>query len=206
MDPRQARTRRELRSTIYRLAAEKPIAAVTMAEIAREAGVTRDTVYRHAPSPVDLLADFLGEEIDTITGSLDLPAQSGTELSVFDDSERALLEHVLTRAAIYRGAMSPRLASTLRDLLVDRIEHGLAAHLARHPHIAPLPEPGVAEDTHRRLLVAYAATGTVGAIEEWLREVDARLDPRSEEGRAAVAAAARTVIAASPSWWLGRAG
>ena len=44
------------------------------------------------------------------------------------------------------------------------------------------------------MLVAYAGAGTVAAIEEWLRTGE--LDD--------IDAAARTVIAASPAWWLGR--
>ena len=66
MDPRQLRTRRRLRETIYTLAAAKPIDEATMTEVARGAGVTRDTVYRHGASPVALLADFLGEELRAV--------------------------------------------------------------------------------------------------------------------------------------------
>ncbi|MGK9147680.1 TetR/AcrR family transcriptional regulator [Plantibacter flavus] len=195
MDPRQARTRRSLRDAIYVLAAEKPIEQVTVAEVARAASITRDTFYRHAPTPVHLLADFLGEELDEfLAAHADLPDRSDTELSVFDESERDLLQHVAGHATIYRNAMSPRLVGPLRDALINRIENALTHHLTRHPHIAPMREAGISPERHARMLVAYAGTGTVGAIEEWLLSGD--LDD--------IDAAARTIIAASPGWWLGR--
>lgn len=193
MDPRQARTRRALREAIYTLAAEKPIEQVTVAEVSRVASITRDTFYRHAATPVHLLADFLGEELGGFLEA-DLPDQSGSELSVFDESERQLLRHVAGHATIYRNAMNPRLVGPLRDALINRIEAALAHHLSRHPHIAPAREDGIPPERHVRMLVAYAGTGTVGAIEEWLTTGD--LDD--------IDAAARTIIAASPTWWLGR--
>jgi AcrR family transcriptional regulator len=196
MDPRQARTRSALRDAIHTLAAAKRIDQVTVAEVSRVAGITRDTFYRHAATPVHLLADVLGEELDeTLRAHTDLPARSDSMLSVFDDSERDLLRHVAEHATIYRNSMHPRLIGPLRDALTERIEQALAHHLDRHPHIAPPREDGIAPERHVRMLVAYAGAGTVAAIEEWLRSGD--LDD--------IDAAARTVIAASPAWWLGRA-
>ncbi|WP_424466852.1 TetR/AcrR family transcriptional regulator [Pseudoclavibacter helvolus] len=196
MDPRQARTRSALQDAIYQLAASQPIADVSVAQVARQAGITRDTFYRYAPTPEHLLSTFLGEEIDALMAPIrSLPASSGTELSVFDEPERELLRHIAARAQIYRSAMAPRLTGPVRDTLVDRIETGLLTHLERHPEIAPAPQPGIDRERHYRLLVAYAGGGTVSAIEEWLRSGD--LDD--------VDAAARTIIAASPDWWLGRA-
>jgi AcrR family transcriptional regulator len=195
MDPRQARTRRALRDAIHTLATERRIDQVTVADVARAAGITRDTFYRHAPTPVHLLADVLGEELDdTLRAHADLPAESGSELSVFDESERELLRHVAEHATIYRNAMQPRLVGPLRDALTARIEAALSHHLDRHPQIAPPREEGIDPERHARMLVAYAGAGTVAAIEEWLRTGE--LDD--------IDAAARTVIAASPAWWLGR--
>ncbi|MBK0417727.1 helix-turn-helix transcriptional regulator [Leucobacter sp. CSA1] len=211
MDPRQLRTRNKLRQTLHRLAAAKPISRVTVAEIARDAGVTRDTVYRHGSDPVQLLADFLGEELRALgAGAEPLPAIAPPGRTVFDDGERELLEHITRHAAIYRNALCPRLIGPVRDILIDRLSEGLRAHLDAHPEIAPAaaippetapaataPPPGggsLDDETRTRMLVAYAAAGTVAAIEEWLRAGD--LD--------APEAAASAVIAASPEWWLGR--
>lgn len=195
MDPRQLRTRNTLRATVYEIAATKPIGSVSVAEIARAAGVTRDTVYRHAADPVQLLAGFLDEEMaEFVLHSAELPATAPKGRTVFDDGERELLAHIVAHAEVYRHAMSPRLIGPLRDVLIDRIGEGLRGHLDRHPEIAPRPADGTDPELHARMLIAYAAAGTVAAIETWLEHGDLD-DPDS---------AARTVLAASPEWWLGR--
>ena len=195
MDVRQARTRSKLRNAIYAIAAEKHVNKISVAEVARAAEITRDTFYRHGTNPVELLASFLREDLDDLGRSIgELPATSGTKLSVFDEPERRLLSHIAERSEIYSNALSPRLAGELRDMLSDYIEQGLILHLERHPQIAPLLPGGLPPEEQRRMLVAYAGAGTVGAIEAWLRG----------ENRGSVEEAARTVIAASPEWWLGR--
>lgn len=195
MDPRQLRTRHRLRETMYRLAAGKPIDQITVAEVAREAGVTRDTVYRHGADPVRLLAGFLGEELQELIArsTTGLPASVARGGTVFDDAERELLAHIVQHAEIYRNALGSRLIGPVRDVLIDSIAGGLHEHLAAHPQIAPSADARIPADLHAKMLVAYASAGTVAAIEEWLRTGDL-----SEAD-----AAARTVLAASPSWWLG---
>jgi len=192
MDPRQARTIEALRSAILELASVKPIDEVSVAEVARVASVTRETFYRHHTSPVDLLAAVLGEELDAlVAANAALPATTGGPESVFEQPERALLQHVSAHAGIYRNALTPHLTSRLRDVLTESIQRQLLEHLQRHPHIAP--RSGYPDDRARRMFASYAASGTVGAIETWLATGD--LDD--------IDAAAQTILAASPQWWLG---
>lgn len=53
---------------MLQLAAEQSPQSLSVAAVCRVAGVTRDTFYRHAGSPVDLLASALGEEIAEVVG------------------------------------------------------------------------------------------------------------------------------------------
>ena len=57
MDARARRSRESLRRAVIALSGRMPIATVTASAICLEAGVTRDTFYRHAANPEDLLAD-----------------------------------------------------------------------------------------------------------------------------------------------------
>jgi len=159
-----------------------PVADVTVAAICRTAGITRDTFYRHAESPVHLLAEALAAEIDLAMEILPQAAGIG-------EGERALLEHVRRRAAVYRGAMHPLLAAPVRSTLEDSIRSGLLLWAALHPHIVPAAFAG--DPSAMRIAVAYAAAGTVGAIEEWLRSEDDDIER-----------AVRLILAASPEWWL----
>lgn len=192
MDPRQARTWSRLVDVVHEAASEAPIDSVSVAELSRRAGITRDTFYRHAAGPADLLARVLRDELDTVLSEFRQRAEAeGGGLTVFDVAERALLRHMLEHRAIYRGAMTPRLTPALRDMLVDSIERSLVGLLDRHPEIAPAGPDGLDVDKRHRMFAAYAASGTIGAIEVWLADDD----PADAD------AAARAILAASPTWW-----
>lgn len=182
MDARARRSQEKLRSAVISLATDTPISEITASAICREAGVTRDTFYRHANSPVDLLADALSAEIDEVMTVLPRAEAIG-------DGERALLDHVQRRAAVYRGAMHPLLAAPVRGNLEQSIRGGLELWARLHPHI--VPAVFVDDEAAMRMAIAYAASGTVGAIEEWLRGSDTEIERAVE-----------VILAASPEWWL----
>lgn len=182
MDARARRSREHLRDAVLDLAGRMPIADVTASAICTAAGVTRDTFYRHAESPVDLLADALSSEIAEAMEIL-------PRTDAIGDGERALLEHVLRRADVYRGAMHPLLAAPVRSNLERSIRSGLELWVHLHPDIVP---PNFRDDPAAMAIAfAYAAAGTVGSIEEWLRSGDDDIDR-----------AVRLILAASPEWWL----
>jgi AcrR family transcriptional regulator len=182
MDARAQRSRDSLRAAVLKLAAHSPIADATASAICLEAGVTRDTFYRHADSPLDLLGDALGAEIAELMDAL-------ADHAAIGDAERALLEHVQSRAAVYRGAMHPLLAAPVRGNLERSIRAGLETWATLHPHI--VPATFVDDELAMRMATAYAAAGTVGAIEQWLRSGSDDIDRAVE-----------VILAASPEWWL----
>ncbi|MCU1405837.1 MAG: hypothetical protein JWQ43_2140 [Glaciihabitans sp.] len=189
MDPRFRRSREALRTTIYELASAQSITEISVAELCRAAGVTRDTFYRHATSPMNLLSDLLREDIESITGEFQLHNPDAKPNRGFAVSERALLGHVAAHAAVYRAAMQPHLIAPLRDNLDNTIRAVLIEHLTRYPSVRPA---GVAADDEQatRLLASYASSGTVGAIEAWLLNGDLDI----ERG-------VQLILAASPEFW-----
>ncbi|MBN7794520.1 hypothetical protein JF531_12745 [Microbacterium esteraromaticum] len=180
MDARVRRSRDALRAAVLEAAAVTPIAQLTVSQICQSAGVTRDTFYRHAAAPAELLADALEAELEPILA--DMPATR-----VLDESERALLTHIQQRAAVYRGAMQPLLAAPIRFALDAALRRGLRLWLQLHPDI--VPDAIAADPAALRIAIAYSAAGTVGAIEEWLPDGG---DPDR---------AAEMILAASPQWW-----
>lgn len=174
---------------MYRLAEQRPITEVTVTQLCREAGVTRDTFYRHAGSPLELLSDVLREELEAIARAHSelgggFRADAGMRGGV-----RALLEHVAGHRGVYRNAARPHLLAPLRDVLAGVVRESLQAHGRAHPEILP---PEAESDDDVRLLAAYAATGTVGALEVWLG-----VEPLDvERGE-------RLIVAGSPAFWHG---
>ncbi|WP_120262747.1 TetR/AcrR family transcriptional regulator [Microbacterium sp. AG238] len=181
MDPRSMRSREALRRAALDLAAVRPLTDLSVSEICRTAGVTRDTFYRHADAPVSLVADALSVELADVLSDVG-------ELDSLSTAEGLLLQHVKQRADVYRGALHPSLAAPIRAVLERVIAAGLEEWLARHPEIEP---PAIDDLPSREIAVAYAAGGTVAAIEAWLRS-----------GADDVAWATRAILAASPEWWL----
>lgn len=195
MSSRQTRTHDRLRTAIYQLAAERPLDEITVADVSRLAGISRDTFYRWTPSPVDCLARMLGEELDVIVAAnADLPVMSGTTDSVFETGVRDLLEFIARHKRIYCNAMHPRMHAVLRDGLTARIEANLTQRLSSHPEIAPDVNGGRPDQLAKQMFVSYAAAGAVGAIETWLTA-------RYLED---ITVVERILFASAANWWLGR--
>lgn len=57
LDPRVARTRADILDTALELLVERGVQAVTQAQVARQAGYARATVYKHWPSRQDLVRE-----------------------------------------------------------------------------------------------------------------------------------------------------
>ncbi|WP_030609633.1 TetR/AcrR family transcriptional regulator [Streptomyces fulvoviolaceus] len=180
------------------LASERPIGEVSVADVARRAGVTRTTVYNHAPTPVELLCLFLGEEIDEITNAFIETVEGTVEPDIraaVSESARGLFRHVARHSRIYEQAQTTRFDPVIGDVLGQHFEVGLRAHVTSHPEIIPgyaelADDPAalaLATDIH----VAFSAQGAVGAVGAWLR----RPPPRDIE------AGAVAIMHSTPEWW-----
>ncbi|KQQ08493.1 hypothetical protein ASF46_14435 [Rathayibacter sp. Leaf296] len=153
---------------MVQLARQKRADQITVSELCRAAGITRDTFYRYADSPIRLLAGVLHHDLEAyaaVTRHLPEAPPGGT---VMDAPTRAWLEHVCRFEAVYRRALQPHLPMEMREVLLTRIQTFMLAHAASHPEIRPLVDGRVMDDRAIRLASAYAASGAVGAIEAWL--------------------------------------
>ena len=63
IDPRVARTRRDVLAAAREVLLEDGWARVTLARVAERSGYARTTLYRHWPQRLDLLRDLIGEEV-----------------------------------------------------------------------------------------------------------------------------------------------
>lgn len=191
-DPRHVRSALALREAVFAVARTAPIETATVAQVAREAGISRATFYNHADSPRQLLVRHLTLELDVVrSGFLD-GAERMPLRDAWAESEDHLLEHVQRHDVIYRIdllADEPGSGRVLGRMLADHIE-GSLEEFARLDDTAE----GESGTLPRRMAAAFVAHGSVGAIARWL-ESPAPRDP----------AVARTALMSSiPEWWLGR--
>lgn len=190
---RRTRTKGSLARAALDLATAEPLGDITVTALAERAGITRETFYRYAASVADAVADALGEELTRLLEQApEIPVVSATGDSVFRRPTDDLVEHLTARQAVYRNAMRPRLHPRLRELLMEHLSRGLAAHLDAHPEIAPDIRGARPTAFDRAGMVAYAAAGTIGVLEEWL-STEAE-DPRRLTD---------VILAAAPEWWQG---
>lgn len=78
-DPRYVRVRGQLNDAARQLALAKPADTITVAELARGAGISRTTFYQHGESPAqfiaDLVVDILQPYLDELTQAISQPSE-----------------------------------------------------------------------------------------------------------------------------------
>lgn len=178
VDPRQQRSRALLHDAVLRLAAERPVAELSMTAVAAAAGVHRSTVYEHAGSVDELLQAALGAELDDLRAGLPVAGAPPEEVArAVTAVTRGVLEHVARHAPIYRAG----LADGERD-------HGLRGMLGRHFRESgrilrevsgvdvALDVPGLEHGYVADAAARFIADGTVGVIAAWLERPELGVD------------------------------
>ncbi|MFJ7289605.1 TetR/AcrR family transcriptional regulator [Curtobacterium sp. NPDC098951] len=191
VDARILHTTAALREAILRLAADRPVSEITVADVTRAAGINRATFYSHAVSPGSLLADVLTPELDRIrqddADARRVAANRGADLDELAMITRrginAVVEHVVAHRDIYGKALPDPNDASLHRLLVEHFT------VSSEQHIRSL------DDEHRPELLddvaaGFVAQGFVGAIEAWLA------GPRRSRK-----ALVDTIVLSFPSWW-----
>lgn len=183
----------KLRTAALELAAERPIGQLSVTELCRAAGVTRDSFYRFAAGPEELLASAIAAEIDAPT-PVDL---TGLDLAQVGDvlfgGVRQFLGYVHRRSDVLRLAMAPQLSGPVRAVLVAQLEAGLRHYVRTHPEIVPALDGRALSDDERAMLIAQTANGSIGAIERWLAL-----------GMDDVDHGVRLIAMGSAGWWFGQ--
>jgi AcrR family transcriptional regulator len=192
MDPRAQRSRDRLTAAVLDLAGNGRLDDVSVSELAQLAGVTRDTFYRHTTSVTDLLASALTEKLEEFVRSYPTELPPLAELAeVLRRGELDLLQHIVDYSAVYRTAFGARNAAPVRRAVEGVIQAQIEIALRAYPALSPLGERD-ADDRAVHMVAAYAAAGTIAAVEVWLSSAD----PSD------VASAVRIISAGAPRWWL----
>src|SRR5690349_12462466 len=88
-DPRAVRTRQKLIAAFHAAVAESDPAAMSVAALARAAGINRTSFYSHFASPEDLAIDALSELFDVV-GEADILMRAEHSVPADEASRRAL--------------------------------------------------------------------------------------------------------------------
>lgn len=167
-DVRVRRTRARLREAVLRLASERPVEEISVADLVRAARINRTTFYKHADSPAAVLERALYEDLDRLravwladAATAGLPAEA-----VWNHASDALLDHLERYDALYTVGLTGHRSAVLYRLLADHFAASVQALFDRRP---AGPPPGHGPDAWRSAAYsAYTAHGEVGLVEAWL--------------------------------------
>ena len=154
IDKRSMRTRNDIARAIIRLGPKRGLDAVTVSELAREAGISRSTFYAHFPS----IEEYLAQSFATMIVGM---ASHGAR----DHSSPLLpvsliLAHVAGApdyvAAVSRSRYRPAMFSRGEQRLAGYLEHRLADRRT---------ELGKSE---RAATARFVSAGFVGMLRDWM--------------------------------------
>lgn len=184
VDARIRLTRKLLAAAVLDLAATTPVAGISVAALARQAGINRATFYDHYSSPGQLLAAALAGEFDAMRSEyLRLYGTAPTPAVALTAGLQGLLDHVEQHRAIYRRALG-----TSPDPEVSKLftESFAAACFGVLQHVSSPPLP----IARAKIIAAFAATGVIAGIGAWLEDSELTRDELVE-----------TLSASFPKWW-----
>ncbi|XVU27585.1 TetR/AcrR family transcriptional regulator [Actinoplanes sp. CA-054009] len=176
VDVRVQRTRTRLREAVVRLAADRPVEDVPVADLVRAARVNRTTFYQHATSPAAVLSELLYEDLDAMRADLiaGFAEAALPPRAIWERSAAAMADHLTRFDALYTAGLVGHRSATLYRLLVDHFATTATTFLEQNPTLLP---PGAGTPSWRtRTHGAFLAHGTAGVVEAWLSQPPPR-DP-----------------------------
>ncbi|WP_095982325.1 TetR/AcrR family transcriptional regulator [Melittangium boletus] len=118
-------TWRRLRDSFLEVMAEEGYAALSLASVARRAGIARNTIYNYAPTKDALLVAVVKAEVEPFV------AQVVQEAAGVDDPEERLALVVRRDLAAFApGARSLPVINSLKDVLPEEVSASIAACFA----------------------------------------------------------------------------
>lgn len=165
-DARVVRTRRALQQALLSLAEEHDFADISATQIARHAGVNRNTLYLHYRDKDDLLMQTLDDLFDDLTERSRASVETQTPLSPYEPPQHWIefMRALEQRRTLFRRLLSESgsfaLASRLRAFHVEYFQRAWdGGNLAATPG-SPTPD----------FRANFSANSSIGMVRWWLEQ------------------------------------
>ncbi len=165
VDPRFQRSHDALATVMLNLARHRPAERITVNELAREAGVSRQTFYRHASSTEEFLAELLLEDLRPLGDRLVLEATNPANhlADLWRGFYLAALEQVRRRDHIYRMIVIER--SSVFEALLSFFEDSAARFIER---VSSIPPRATLDPVWVQLATLQQAGNIAAVIRTWV--------------------------------------
>ena len=164
---RRTKTEQRIREALARLLREKGMDALTVSDVAREAGINRGTFYAHYTDKFDLMEKQIQSVIDEIRDLLLAPGKERVDAHDLIPRENVLAALAYVKenrefvAAVTSDGTDARLQSQVKEALAQLIE----CRARSYPELT-LSYHGVPKDYGREMLLS----GVTSVIWLWLRK------------------------------------
>ena len=163
-DPRAVRTREKLVAAFHEAVRDREPGAMSVAALARSAGVNRTSFYEHFASPEDLAIHALSELFDVVTNA-DIALRSEHIVSGTEASRRALRQ-IVSFVGEQRAAYARLLGPGAAPQLVGVVAGAFAERTVQAQEVMDVRPP----EADPRITAQFLAGGVLSVIGAWLAD------------------------------------
>lgn len=169
-DARFVRVEQKLHSTAIALAALTPVEKLSVADVAKKAGVNRTTFYNHADSPAQLLQAALRNELDAMRAAFLETSESEIVnfRAVWTAAAHETATHVERFDPIYAHDFATANGGPISALLSQHIAESMRLLFDRRPDLLP-PHDDLDSAFLRTAYSASLGAGLTAVLREWRR-------------------------------------
>ncbi|MBF0677875.1 MAG: TetR family transcriptional regulator [Devosia sp.] len=165
IQPRSLQTRTTILSAVERLWQTRSFDAITIAEIAAEAGIAKGTVLAHFSEKLAILAQFLGRALDEATTALEQEPDFARDARSLSNSVLPLLAYLLRDKALLRLLTTDGDDGQCHDIL-DPALLRLREALTKGFAAMQILDPDLCADVFIALVVQVVVSGHVVEAEQ----------------------------------------
>jgi AcrR family transcriptional regulator len=169
LDPRARRSKQALESALLELVARRDLAQISIADITKQAGVSRSTFYEHYADVHDLAASACTVVFDELVAGAPMMDPGIVESDAPEDNPLVpVFSHFARHAQLYRSLLGPDGSARVINHLLHRtmIRAYTNRRLAGDARVTTPRDPGEVPYDPEAAVIAGALVGT--AI-DWLR-------------------------------------
>ena len=161
-DLRVVKTQNILYRTLLDLMKEKTFEEIKVSDICNQALINRSTFYAHYNDKYELLAEFIQELKNSLTGELKKNKNISNTKEYYLEMIKLFLDHIEEKRESYLAIMIHNRNSITMDIIYDVLDHDITSHLQQVDLIDENQIP-------RSIIAKFYIGAVVNVGIEWLK-------------------------------------
>jgi len=161
-DLRVIKTQNILYTTLLDLMKEKTFEEIKVSDICNQALINRSTFYAHYNDKYELLAEFIQELKNSLTGELKKNKNISNTKDYYLEMIKLFLDHIEEKRESYLAIMIHNRNSITMDIIYDVLDHDITSHLKQDNSLEQNKIP-------RSIIAKFYIGAVVNVGMEWLK-------------------------------------